>query len=37
MYFNYFLKGRAFLKIFLYTRLEGVSTRYQASRFFFGM
>jgi hypothetical protein len=24
MYFNYFLKGRVFLKIFLYTRLEGV-------------
>jgi hypothetical protein len=22
MYFNYFLRGRAFLKIFLYTRLE---------------
>jgi hypothetical protein len=22
MYFNYFFKGRAFLKIFLYTKLE---------------
>jgi hypothetical protein len=24
MYFNYFLKGRTFLKNFLYSRLEGV-------------